>query len=101
MIEPTVEKKRFLAAKIDKMLRRDQNDKKLTHFIKVDKWHSIYAHNPKILKEALSFGPVVMHINGRPFGLLFYSRGIIKGKWCKPKRNHAVLAVGYGVQEPK
>jgi C1A family cysteine protease len=44
----------------------------------------------------LNQGPVALHLNGGCRSFLFYRKGILNSKNCKPdKIGHAVLAVGY------
>ena len=53
------------------------------------------------LKNALLLGPVTVVLNGMAKPFFFYKSGIIDTVHCKPERNHAVLAVGYGVEKGK
>lgn len=41
MLEPFEEKKRFMMKKFDKLMRRDQGSKRLSHFINVKRWMRI------------------------------------------------------------
>ena len=56
---------------------------------------------PYSLKMALSLGPVAMTVNGGSFLFDFYFGGIIRNRLCFPWSNHVVLAVGYGVKQPR
>lgn len=40
-------------------------------------------------------------MNGKAKPFILYKKGIIDTPLCKPDRNHAVLAVGYGVEKGK
>jgi C1A family cysteine protease len=66
----------------------------------------IPSGNPKILKESLLKGPITALISASSPVFKFYSKGIIddlslekKGSFmkCDGKINHAVLIVGWGV----
>ena len=54
---------------------------------------------PQRLKNALLLGPVTVVVNGKAKPFFLYKSGIIDTALCKPDRNHAVLAVGYGVEK--
>ena len=99
MVVPKKEKKFLFMEKIDRLLGRDQGDKKLSYKLSVDKYYQVYSRTAQKLKEVLQFGPTVLIINGGSLPLIFYRKGIITSRWCKPDYNHAVLAVGYGLQE--
>ena len=59
----------------------------------------VNGYDPQALKEALNYGPVGVILNADSRSFLFYFRGIINTKNCKPKLNHAVVVVGYGADE--
>lgn len=102
MLQPIKkEKKRLFMDKFDKLFNRDQEDKTLTFKMNVKRWFKVQSQSPQALKKALTMGPVSLTINANNLPFMFYFRGIIKSPRCSPKLNHAVLAVGYGVEKPK
>ena len=64
--------------------------------IMVDKFRRVRNNDPDALREALNYGPVGVILNGDNRSFLFYRRGILNSKNCKPIMNHAVVAIGYG-----
>ncbi|KAL4481964.1 hypothetical protein ABPG74_008053 [Tetrahymena malaccensis] len=64
---------------------------------KVVDWYQIPENEETIRRELVKNGPVAVGINART--LQFYEGGIVDPKNCDDKINHAVLIVGYGVEE--
>ena len=64
--------------------------------MRVKSFYRVKSNSAEALKKALDIGPVSVSINGDAFSFLWYGGGIIDSPKCKPKENHAVLAVGYG-----
>lgn len=97
-LAPLKEEKRIFMDKIDRLLRRDQGDKRLSFLMNVKRWFKIQSYSPAALKKALTMGPVSITMNADNLPFEFYFGGIIQSKRCKPEVNHMVLAIGYGVQ---
>lgn len=66
----------------------------------VDGIVSIPRENERALQEALALhGPVVVAIDASLESFRFYKSGVYSDRQCSPRNlNHAVLAVGYGVE---
>ena len=62
--------------------------------------HQIKSEDPQQLKAALMNGPVGISINAKSFVFVHYKEGIIDWISCTPSDvGHAVLVVGYGVED--
>ena len=55
------------------------------------------SHSTASLKNALQFNPVCIALAGDPMKFLFYGEGIFDCEECSTKNNHAVLLVGYEI----
>jgi hypothetical protein len=60
-------------------------------------WTNIARQSEAALIEALQRGPVVVAISAMTHAVQFYSSGVLDGG-CGTAINHAVVAVGYGVE---
>lgn len=67
--------------------------------INTTRTHYVGRKNPSALKEALKKGPVSISMNADMPSYTYYSEGIYNPNWCIPRLNHAVLAVGWGIDE--
>jgi xylem cysteine proteinase len=63
-------------------------------------YKAVMSNNEQALKEALvKTGPVAVGIDASGDEVRFYSRGVLTAP-CSDALNHAVLVVGYGVEDP-
>lgn len=66
--------------------------------VKVTEWHNVRTESVSALKASLVAGP--SHVSVRADRPVFhqYTGGIITSEECGVEHNHAILAVGYGVE---
>ena len=56
-------------------------------------------HSPELLKAALTLGPVAAQVNADSYLFRNYDRGIIDWLSCGTAHGHAILIVGFGVED--
>jgi C1A family cysteine protease len=61
----------------------------------------VTANNALALKTAIAAGPVSVAIEADTFVFQFYTSGILNSASCGTDLDHAVVAVGYGVDPVK
>ena len=64
-------------------------------------FENVATNNAEALKTALADGPTTVAIEADTFVFQFYSGGILNSKSCGTNLDHAVVAVGYGVDATK
>jgi len=62
-------------------------------------WEDVPANDEKALQKAAAHQPVSVAIEADTFPFQFYSSGVLTSKACGTRLDHAVLVVGYGVDE--
>jgi len=67
--------------------------------VQVKTWTDVPSGNPEALKAALQLGPVSVALEADQPVFHQYTGGIITSDKCGTKCDHAVLAVGYGVDK--
>ncbi len=64
----------------------------------VKEWYRVADEDPDQLKAAIALGPVAVAMESQSLGIEYYSHGIFSSSsLCGTDLDHAVTAVGYGV----
>lgn len=69
--------------------------------IKVKKYTNVPAKSVSALKEAIAKQPVAVTVSAGNYAFQHYMGGIITDTTCGTTLDHAILAVGYGVEDGK
>jgi len=76
-----------------------QYNKDSTTAVEVSTYKNVTANSPSQMKAALAQQPLAVSIEADKKVFQTYKSGVLSGTECGTKRDHAVLAVGYGTED--